>query len=224
MKKSNSKFNRGAFKRKKKNFVQRFMILLAKSKEKVPHLHPVKEIEFSTVAFTGSFHAVGSSDEILGLKTINDIKEETSGIVAKPVDKGNLSNKFLLEEFRQLVGPYTEILLLEEDWDEEGAKIIASHTLDKAIDFLMNYVGYILEKESLLIAPPEVNPGRDGSIDLSWREPKARLLINIGPEKDPLAFYYGDQYNNVNSIKGKVAIDGVQDFLASWMTCLKLES
>ena len=97
---------------------------------------------------------------------------------------------------------------------------ISDDTYKNATDFLINYSKWILKNKGFAINAPQINPCRDGSIDLSWRTPKARMLINFKNDGSDLAHYYGDYYNNINSIKGYVKTDEIQEFLATWMKIL----
>lgn len=112
---------------------------------------------------------------------------------------------------------------LEEDWDQDGALIIKQEIWQAATDFLLRYAQFILDNyKGIIIDTPEINPVRNGSVDLSWRTPKARMLINIREEKSVIqAYYYGDLYNNMNAIKGNVSIEGVAEHLAVWMKNLE---
>ncbi len=113
------------------------------------------------------------------------------------------------------------ILNLKGDWDEEGAEKVNENTWCSAVRFLINYSQYLLDS-NIVIEAPEINPCRDGSIDLSWRTDNARLLINIQNKKDGEAVFYGDLYNGKGKmpIKGGVPFTGVQEHLVTWMKYL----
>lgn len=123
-------------------------------------------------------------------------------------------------EILKAINEAKNLLLLNENWDEDGALAISKNIWNNAISFLKNYSEYMLSDKKLSIKAPQINPCRDGSIDLSWRTSKARMLINFKNDGNNLAHYYGDHYENVNSIKGYVKIDDIQDFLATWMKIL----
>lgn len=112
------------------------------------------------------------------------------------------------------------ILELEDNWDDEGALRVDDVVYKNATNFLINYSKWIFQNKGYIIQAPQINPCRDGSIDLSWRIPKARMLINFKNDGSDLAHYYGDYYNNINSIKGYVKTDEIQEFLATWMKIL----
>ena len=113
------------------------------------------------------------------------------------------------------------ICSLKEDWDYDGASIIEKELFLSAIDFLIKYSIDIFKKSGIVIKTPEINPCRDGSIDLSWRTPSARMLVNIRKTADELlAYYFGDILNNKFPIKGNVHLDNVSEHLAIWMKFL----
>ncbi|MBV9576521.1 MAG: hypothetical protein JO149_07845, partial [Gammaproteobacteria bacterium] len=109
------------------------------------------------------------------------------------------------------------ILNLKENWDEDGASKISEAVWLRSISFLLKYSLFIYKNFGPVIVQPEINPCRNGSIDLSWKTSKARLLVNITEEENNKAFYYGDLYNEENPIKGFVSIDEVGEHLATWM-------
>ena len=105
-----------------------------------------------------------------------------------------------------------------EDWNEYGNHIISPELYKTTIDFLVNQCVYIFRQFGIVIQPPEINPCPNGTIDLSWRTEKSRLLINVkSSPKGYLAYYYGDYYNNDSPIKGYVFVNKVSAFLAVWM-------
>jgi uncharacterized protein (DUF4213/DUF364 family) len=110
------------------------------------------------------------------------------------------------------------ILTLPSNWDDDGALTVSETVFQSAMQFLRQYIAFIQTKFDTSIAIPNINPVKDGTIDLEWHTAQARMLVNIKP--NAIAGYYGDNLNNMNSIKGQVYTYEVQDFLASWMTKL----
>ena len=110
------------------------------------------------------------------------------------------------------------ILNLATNWDDDGALPVPPIIYETAIHFLQNYAFFISKKYKTFIDAPSINPVKNGSIDLEWHTPNARLLINIRDTKN--AYYYGDQYKNINSIKGNVSTQNIENFFAVWMTKL----
>jgi hypothetical protein len=113
----------------------------------------------------------------------------------------------------------TEILNLEQGWDGIDAPPISEETLLNAVTLLVNYSKYILEKFQVIISAPEINPCRNGTIDLAWRTHKARFLLNVKPATNSpiVASCYGDLYNDRQPIKSNLSDEVVIEHLAFWM-------
>lgn len=141
----------------------------------------------------------------------------TSKNVAKSV---TLSTKIpqKLKHIELSISNAQSILNLKDNWDDNGALQVPLKVYSSAILFLKKYALFILNNLETVISAPEINPVKDGSVDLEWHTPQARMLINL--KKDGKIAYYGDSYNDLNSIKGKVDTQSVQTFLAVWMTKL----
>jgi hypothetical protein len=110
------------------------------------------------------------------------------------------------------------ITSLSADWDDAGSLSVSSDLYQSAVTFLKKYALFVYKILEEIIPEPDIAPVKDGTIDLEWHTPKARMLINI--KGDGTASYYGDNLSNLNSIKGRVATEEVEFFLASWMTKL----
>ena len=111
---------------------------------------------------------------------------------------------------------------LPYNWDEEGGLAIDPETLNNATDFLKKHVEFILNQYGVEIQLPEINPCKDGSIDLEWHTQLAKLLINIRKDNDGsyTAYYYGDKHKNKNQIKGSTPVIELSEHLAVWMKYL----
>ncbi|MBN1197967.1 MAG: hypothetical protein JXA23_01355 [Bacteroidales bacterium] len=126
--------------------------------------------------------------------------------------------KWKLRQLAGLIEHSKHMLSLEPGWDEENAQPIDPEIWKAAVKFLMLYATEILEDSERILELPEINPCKDGTVDLSWRTSRARLLINLRKSEDViLAFYYGDFYKNVRPIKGWVNTDNVDLYLSMWM-------
>jgi hypothetical protein len=107
---------------------------------------------------------------------------------------------------------------LEPGWDEENALTIDPEVWKTAIKFLIHYSIDIFKNIDRLIEEPEISPCKDGTIDLSWRTSRSRMLINFRKSEDGIrAYYYGDFYNNKQPIKGWVNTNTVDIYLSMWM-------
>lgn len=112
------------------------------------------------------------------------------------------------------------ILELEEDWNDDGALRIDKQTWITACKAIVEYSKAVWECHSVVIPLPEMNPCPDGSIDLVWRKPNVRLLINIKvPSSKIAASGYGDLMNNDQPIKIVIPKNKslVLDHVAYWM-------
>jgi hypothetical protein len=111
------------------------------------------------------------------------------------------------------------ILNLSENWDEEGALPVSPIIYETAIRFLQSYASFIFKKYKAIIETPSISPVKNGSIDLEWHTPTVQLLINIRDTQN--AYFYGDNYNNTNPIKGCISVKTVEPFFAAWMLKLR---
>lgn len=110
-----------------------------------------------------------------------------------------------------------DILELEEGWDGFDAPKIPNEIYEKSISFLKEYSIFIYNNTGVVIDTPEINPGRNKNIFLSWRTQKARMAISIeSKDGELIANYYGD-INNKQPIKGYVSTDKISEYLAYWM-------
>lgn len=131
------------------------------------------------------------------------------------------SSRPLKDELETAIEEAKYITSLPDNWDEEGAAPILQIIFDKAAEFLRYYSRYLYIGFGLELPIPEINPCKDGSIDLSWRTAQARMLINIRMQDElPHAFFYGDRYNNKMPIKGNVPLKEFSESLAVWMKYL----
>lgn len=110
---------------------------------------------------------------------------------------------------------------LKEDWDDNEGKPISFQTWTNAVNFVNDYSDWIFNYFGIVISEPQIQPGPNETIDIVWRNDNYRFLINIPQDKNFQAGYYGDDKKNGNSIKGKIPIDKVEEFIATWMKNLK---
>lgn len=117
----------------------------------------------------------------------------------------------------QLIESSRKILDLEEDWDGEGASPIKESTWQRAADFLRRTALTLLSKHSLRLENPSIVPASDGSIDLHRKLPTRELLINIPPNQNECADYYGDNTRGGNIVKGSLNNEAHNDWLFVWL-------
>ncbi len=108
----------------------------------------------------------------------------------------------------------------QANWNDEGALPISTPLFEATADFLRKQ-SRVLSNSGVKLAVPEINPNPQGSIDLSWRTAKARLLINIRLVNEiPQAYFYGDLYNNQDPVKGKSQLSPFPEYISVWMKFL----
>lgn len=110
-----------------------------------------------------------------------------------------------------------EALILDNNWDDDGAAAILPSTYESMSTFLSNHLVFLLTEHNTIIINPEISPCRDGSIDLSWRTKDAELLVNIKAKGSVIASYYGNLNGKGNSIKGFVTSHEIAMDLGLWM-------
>jgi len=143
------------------------------------------------------------------------IVEEPSGEGTHhpPESEKNGALPHSLKHIGEAIEGSKKILELAEDWDDAGALPIKKTTFKRASIFLINYSTWLFNNFKFAIETPQLSPGPDGSIDILWRTKYYRMLINIPQNKDQQAGYYGDDYKDGNSIKGKVPVEGLKNIL-----------
>ncbi len=127
--------------------------------------------------------------------------------------KGREERTKLLVELKQAQA----MLDLEEDWDGLGARKIST-----ALFNLMkkSVISYSKRVHPVCLSGLDVEVGAvpDGSIDVAWYGPKARLLMNF-KEKDhqPWLYFYATRQDESENIKGKLDPSRTEEFLVTWM-------
>src|SRR5436309_619007 len=83
------------------------------------------------------------------------------------------------------------ILELEDDWDGQGSAAYAEVDWARACGFLLANALLLFEREGVAVPAPRITHGPDGSIDMLWRRPDRKLLMNFPAEASEPATYYG---------------------------------
>ena len=112
-----------------------------------------------------------------------------------------------LQGVRQAIEASKTILDLDDDWDDEGSVGYVEATWARAVDYLEKSAERLWDMHGIVLDPPEILPGPDGSIDLHWNQPDYEMLINFPSDEDSPAGFYADDKGNL-SIKGKINPSG----------------
>lgn len=109
------------------------------------------------------------------------------------------------------------LLNLSDDWDGEDAIGCNSVILDRAINILLKYSQNVLKYHNTVILPPEINLGKDGSIDIEWRSNGKIFLFNVINSETLAVEYYGNDLNSKTVIKGVIENYSINRTLSFWM-------
>jgi hypothetical protein len=120
------------------------------------------------------------------------------------------------EKIRKEVDASRKILELKPDWDGQGSPAYGQEVWKRATDFLLRHVHHLYRHHDILIPPPRINPGPDGSIDIHWKKKKFELLLNFPSDARLPAGFYGDDYGAVK-IKGKIRTDVFNQGFLLWL-------
>ncbi len=112
------------------------------------------------------------------------------------------------------------ILDFEDNWDDEDSPAYQVATLRSAILYIINLSILALDKLDKVIPTPEILHGPDGSIDILWKNEKFRLLINVPENSNESATFYGDNYEENNTIEGKFELKKIYYGIMLSLICL----
>ena len=80
------------------------------------------------------------------------------------------------------------VLDLPDNWDGEGSPAYEEATWQRmACEFIDASVD--LERRGVIVPPPSVSHGPDGSLDVSWESADVSLLVNVPAGDGALSFY-----------------------------------
>jgi len=97
---------------------------------------------------------------------------------ASPTDDNDLSYAIGL---RGMLESAVKMLVLQDNWNGEGALRIQKSTWDIAVSFLTRTIKSVYKRRSGNVLIPKMSACADGTIDLFWNEAEFRLLANIRP-------------------------------------------
>lgn len=131
-------------------------------------------------------------------------------IISRPRKiKIQLTNEYIIDisyQFQNLIEEIEKskyILELPDDWDDEGSPKYEEEVFINAIEFLIKSVQDIKDEFDVIIDTPKILHGPDGSIDVLWKNADYKLLLNISPDENNIATFYGYNSNIGSEIKGK---------------------
>jgi len=135
----------------------------------------------------------------------------------RPAEAERESPTFRLSRVEAVIEDSRRLLDLQDNWDGEGAHVICHETWQRAVEFLARNARWLWDRNQFVIEPPDITPVPDGSVDLHWDKPSHELLINIPPDKNAMAGFYGDDRGRI-SIRGELDTDQINEGLILWLT------
>jgi hypothetical protein len=82
------------------------------------------------------------------------------------------------------------------DWTEDDCEEIGTgwseNTWKRATEYVLEIINKIWITDRVFMDIPDIEPGRDGSIDIHWDYPDYELLINVKASESEKATFYGD--------------------------------
>lgn len=107
-----------------------------------------------------------------------------------------------LMRLENLIEKSSYIKDLKFSWDDDGAKIIEVETWNKSVKILENIFEEVRKNYNKYIILPDINPCRNGSIDISFDSKGYALLINISDE----GIYYYGCFRKFSLLRGEKSI------------------
>lgn len=121
-----------------------------------------------------------------------------------------------LNDILSMIEESRKILDWMDDWDEERSPGYTEDTWRRATDFVRRNAADLWYYYGIIMDPPKVLPGPNGSIDIHWQGPNHELLINVPPDINQMATFYGDDRSG-NIIKGRLNTSTRNQWLIMWL-------
>ena len=154
-----------------------------------------------------------NSGEVVSVRVGTAIEPNPIAVVAS-------TGILLPETLRHLadeIAASRSMLDLQDDWDGEASPGYRDATWARAVDFLVGNAIRLQRQHEVTVPAPEILPGPTGSIDLHWRTPRYKLLVNVPADPAAGIRYYGDDRNGGNAVEGTISPAGEDDRLLAWL-------
>lgn len=123
----------------------------------------------------------------------------------------NLKIPFELQFLKNVYNKSEYIILLENDWDDNGSPKYNIETWKKALIFLNDYSSMLLNDFNKKIEQPKIYHGPKGSIDILIENSSYSLLINVLDNIDKAIYFGKDNFGNIS--KGEINIKNTNNAL-----------
>lgn len=94
--------------------------------------------------------------------------------------------------------------------------LYSKETLDRAVSFLQKHIEWVWKTCGSRAPIPMIGPGPHESVDLYWKQPSWKLLVNIPADKDASATFYGDDYGRQRT-KGSLDPNELSNTILAWL-------
>jgi hypothetical protein len=122
-----------------------------------------------------------------------------------------------LSEVAEAIEKSRYILDLPDDWDDEGSPGYALETWERAARFVLQNAVELWRSAQLRVVAPAIHNGPAGSIDLHWKTSGTELLINVPPNVERPATYYGRNAHSGLETKGSLETSASNEWLLRWV-------
>ena len=121
-------------------------------------------------------------------REVKDFKKDKLNELNKEMN--NFDDRInILNKIKQAIEDSKYLLSFKKDWDDEGSEPYNKEVWDRATLFVLCNAEWLLSK-NLPMYIPDILPGPDGSIDISWETEKFDCLLNFPDDNSGLAHYY----------------------------------
>jgi hypothetical protein len=120
-----------------------------------------------------------------------------------------------LQHIEATIKAAEQILTLPTNWDDEGSWTISPVVFQQAVDFIWQYALHLYTngEYQFVLAAPQITPGPNNTLDVSWTVRANHFLINIG---QTTAEYYGTTYYK-KEIQGHLTLGVFDEKIALWL-------
>ncbi len=157
-----------------------------------------------------------------GMALVNEFRKEMEKTVASRPHGGSHPTRkqeplnptaylFLLSQglyplFLRLLRKSREIMSRPQDPSDDLGPVSTEQTWYRAVDILTAHARWVWKNTRIKVKPPVILDGPKGSVDIYWEPAPYGLLLNVPPNPQEAATYYGDDAKkpDSNHTSGKI--------------------
>lgn len=88
--------------------------------------------------------------------------------------------------------------------EKDDCSTYSSPDYDKAIAFLQTTTHWIYDAFGILLPNPDLLPGANGSVNIYWKTPEFKLLVNVPAVDDELITFNGENFKRNIKVRGTI--------------------